>query len=326
MKKLYTLTLLALVTISAYSRPTDIVTTWWGNWSQASNWSLGRIPKNGDSVVVPLGYAIVFDVATSFTNLDITVNGNLTLQTTMTLDNQSTVTLAGGAQINAWGASRTTEIIVLDGVHKFDQTNTAKIWGAGLASTLSGVAPNGFTLASLPVVFSSFYATRNNDNVVLTWATEQESDNSNFEIQRSTDGTSWTVAAIVMGAGTSATAMQYSYTDKNVTAAVVYYRIRQVDFDGHYEYSVVKTVRNNEATPATKVYVANQQVNIEFNQPVSGDLTVRLFNANGQLLAQQNYGASQYKLSLGAAGKTTGVYIVQVSNNKGWSESARVLF
>ncbi|MBS1563852.1 MAG: hypothetical protein JST39_05655 [Bacteroidetes bacterium] len=324
MKQLYTtLTLVILAAFTAQSRPVNTVTTWWGNWSAASNWSLGRVPHNGDSIVVPSGKGIVFDVAASYTNLDINVLGNLTIEAAMTLDNQSSVTLAGQAQINAWGASRTAEIIVIGGVHKFDQTNTARIWGAGLANNLSGVAPNGFSMTSLPVTFSSFYAVRSNNKVMLTWGTAQEINNNNFEIQRSLDGSNWKVIALVMGAGTTNTAMQYSYTDNNLAAAAVaYYRIRQVDFDGNYTYSIVKSVRSEETAPATKVYAANNAINVEFNKAIEGSFTVRLFNTNGQLLAQQSFSQAQYKLTMNTGGK--GIFVVQVADSKGWTETTRV--
>src|SRR3954462_10891490 len=90
MKQIYTALLLTLVTLSAQSRTLNTVTTYWGDWSIKGNWSLNRVPQDGDSIVVPAGYAIVLNKNTSFTNVYINVLGNLTLQKTLTLDNQST--------------------------------------------------------------------------------------------------------------------------------------------------------------------------------------------------------------------------------------------
>ncbi|HSC40351.1 MAG TPA: G8 domain-containing protein, partial [Chitinophagaceae bacterium] len=222
MKQIYTITLLTLLALSAQSRPVNTVTTWWGDWSVKGNWSLNRTPQNGDSIVIPAGYAIVLDKNASFTSLYINVMGNLTLQKTMTLDNQSTVKVALGGQINRWGASPTTEIIILDGKHKFDQNDPARINGFAVANSTTGTSPNGFSMnASLPVTFCSFYAVKNNSDILLTWSTAQEFNNNNFEIQRSTDGSNWAVIALVMGAGNSSTTSQYSYTDKNNASATV---------------------------------------------------------------------------------------------------------
>jgi len=325
MKQIYTMLLLTLVTLSAQSRTVNTVTTWWGDWSTKGNWSLNRLPQSGDSVVIPAGYAIVVDKNISFTNLYINVMGNLTLQKTLTLDNASTVLVPTGGQINAWGADRTKEIIVLGGVDKFNQTNSSRFDGFGIANSISSTAPNGFSLTSLPVTFSSFYAVKNNNNVMLTWSTAQEFNNNNFEIQRSTDGSNWNVIAVIMGAGTSTSTMQYSYTDKNVNAAVMYYRIRQVDFDNKSAYSIVKTIRGSEAAPVTKVYAASNAVNIEFNKAVAGNITVRIINANGQLMAQQNFGQSAYRITMNTNGKGAGLYVIQVSDNQGWSESTKLI-
>jgi len=325
MKQVYTLLLLTLVTIAAYSRPVNTVTTWYGSWSTKSSWSLNRVPQGGDSVVVPAGMTIVADEAISLNNLYINVRGILTIKKTLTLDNASTLLVATGGQINRWAADAKKEIIVLGGVNKFDQTNASTINGFAIASSATGVAPAGFSANSaLPVTFAGFYATKNNNDVVLTWSTAQELNNNNFEIQRSADGSSWSVIAVVMGMGTSNTLTQYSYTDKNNTAATAYYRIRQVDFDGNFEFSTVKVIRGSEATPVTKVYASSNNINIEFNKAITGNVTVRVLNTNGQLLAQQNFAQANYRITMNSNGKSAGLYVVQVTDGKGWSESTKL--
>ncbi len=328
MKQIYTLTLLTLLALTAHStpgRPVNTVTTWWDNWSKASSWSLNRVPANGDSIVIPAGKAIVFDVANTYSNLYINNLGNLTIQQTMTLNSTSTVMVASGGQINAWGANRSIEIITIGNVNKFDQTNAARYNGYGFANKITGVAPNGFsTNSSLPVTFSSFYATKNGSDVQLSWSTAQEFNNNNFEIQRSTDGSNWTVIALVMGMGTTTTTTRYSYTDKNMTAATVYYRIRQVDMDGKFEYTDVKTIHSNEAAAVAKIYAANNMVNIEFNAATTGTVTARMFNTNGQLVAEQRFQQAQYRITLNTYGKGAGLYVIEVSDSKGWSQTAKL--
>ncbi|HSC36723.1 MAG TPA: T9SS type A sorting domain-containing protein, partial [Chitinophagaceae bacterium] len=98
----------------------------------------------------------------------------------------------------------------------------------------------------------------------------------------------------------------------------------QVDFDGKFEYSTVKVIRSNEAAPITKVYASGSNINIEFNKPVTGNIAVRILNTNGQLVAQQNFQQSQYLIQVTAAGKGAGLYVIQVSDGKGWSESTKL--
>lgn len=329
MKQVYIL--LAFVTISLASfagRPVNALKndSWWVNWSDASAWTLNRVPANGDSVVITKDHGVVFDVARSYTNLYINVIGTMSVMSTMTLDAQSVVSIATGGRIYRFGAHPTTEIIIIDGKKKFDENSSSNVYGYNVANKNTGISPLGFSSnpVVLPVLFKSFYATKNNSNVVLNWSTAQEFNNNNFEIQRSTDGVNWNVVAVMLGAGTSYTEKQYSYTDKNVTAAVVYYRIRQVDMDSKYTYSTVKTIRSNEATPVTKVYAAGKNVNVEFNSAVKDNVVVRIITTNGQVIAQQSYQQPSYKITLNT-NSNAGVYLVQVTDGKEWSEVTKVM-
>jgi len=329
MKHVYIL--IAFVTLSLATMAAPTYTTiklksnsWWVNWSSPTVWDLNRVPANGDSVVIPAGLGVVFDVAASYTNMYINVLGTMSVKKTMTLDAQSVVNIAPGGRIYRFGASPTTEIIVLGGVKKFDENSSSNIWGFGVANSSTGVSPNGFSVIALPVLFKSFYAVKNNNNVVLNWVTSQEFNNNSFEIQRSADGVNWNVISIMLGAGTSYTEKQYSYTDKAVNASVVYYRIRQVDLDGKYTYSTVKTIRSNETAPVAKVYAAGKDVNVEFNSAVNSNVTVRVLNTNGQVLSQQNFQQPSYKVTLHTTANT-GVYVVQITDGKEWSEVTKVM-
>jgi hypothetical protein len=96
------------------------------------------------------------------------------------------------------------------------------------------------TISATPIAFSSFYAIQNNSGVLLTWSTLREADNNNFEIQRSTDGTHWTVIVIVLGMGDASTTSHYHFTDKNGATATTYYRIRQVASGNRMVYTTAK--------------------------------------------------------------------------------------
>ena len=96
-------------------------------------------------------------------------------------------------------------------------------------------------LALLPVELSRFDADVIKDKVVLKWRTESEIDNRGFEIQRSYDGSSWRSLDFVSGGGTTHQVRNYQYDDYP-NPGHVYYRLRQVDWNGKFELSVVKTV------------------------------------------------------------------------------------
>lgn len=70
----------------------------------------------------------------------------------------------------------------------------------------------------------------------VTWSTASELNNDHFDIERSSDGYEFESISLIKGAGTSNDISDYSYVDEEVPSGTVYYRLKQVDFDGRYEY------------------------------------------------------------------------------------------
>ncbi|OQP40332.1 hypothetical protein A4D02_15550 [Niastella koreensis] len=324
MKQIYSIIAILFISVaSVQARPVITFTSWWGNWSDASNWDLNRIPTYGDSIVIPSGKGVVFDKNDTLANVYIKVKGTLAVAQKMRLSANSVVELTG--IIYSWNVNRNNEFISIGGVNKFDKKANLYIYGPGFAASTSGVSPNGFNLSTLPVLFNSFYATKSNNNILLNWSTAMEHNNKNFEVQRSFDGSTWTVIAIMLGAGNSDDITQYSYTDKNMTAAVAYYRIRQVDIDGKSEYSTVKTIRSNETNPAAKIYASGNTVNIEFNQEIKNPVTVRIIDMNGRVMGQKDNQQASYKITMSLNNHITGMYIVQLNDNAGYNEVKKVI-
>lgn len=326
MKQIYTL--IAILFISFSAAQAKMVITFnssYGDWSKASNWDLNRVPKNGDSIVIPLNNTVVFDKSDTLADVYIKVMGGLTIQKKMRLGGVSVIELTGTGTLNALNVQRNVEVIVMNGVIKYDENAPLSIYGPAFATSNSGVSPNGFNLTVLPVVFNGFFVTRNNNNIVLNWSTAQESNSSNYEVQRSFDGANWSTIAIMMGAGTSNTVQQYSFTDKNMTAAVAYYRIKQVDIDGRYEYSTVRSIRASEAAASTRIYAAGNTVNIEFNKEVKNPITVRIVNMNGQVIGQRTYQQAAYRIAMNMNNSVSGAYIVQLNDNEGWNEVKKIV-
>jgi hypothetical protein len=101
-----------------------------------------------------------------------------------------------------------------------------------------------FTLASatlanpLPVELTSFTASLTKSGTgLLEWRTESELNNDRFEIERSENGIDFTSLGSVDGAGTSNQVHDYQFEDKEPIFTLVYYRLKQIDFDGDSEYS-----------------------------------------------------------------------------------------
>lgn len=185
-----------------------------------------------------------------------------------------------------------------------------------------GVSYSGLTV--LPVKLISFTAKYDKETVNLEWATATEVNNSHFEVQRSLNKTDWTIQGTVKGNGNSSSIIKYSFDDKvGKMTGEIYYRLKQIDFDGKSELSNVRVVSlNNTKVNIGKVYPnpANDFVKVNIN--TDGDYTIILHDINGKELVRQE-GTSSIE-TLDVAEYPTGVYFVKIQNDE-VNESHRIV-
>jgi len=125
---------------------------------------------------------------------------------------------------------------------------------ATVATVMSG------TTSVFPVEWLSFTAkATSKDQVDLHWATASETNNEIFLIERTTDGQSFQVLGTLPGKVSSTERQDYYFTDDKLPVSpVVTYRIKQVDFDGQYSYSALRSVPLTNATKASIRWLAQQ--------------------------------------------------------------------
>ena len=327
MKQLYITLLTLLAGITAFATTDKAVgnnRTWDG--STTSTWNLGRVPQDNDTIFIPAHDTIdVADPNIQLNGVVIMVYGALTFSNgKLKLDNNSRVIVELGGEIVGSGAN---DQISIGGVFKFKGNGTPVI-GYSYADNTTGTYPNGFTPSSsvaLPVIFQSFYIAREGNNVQLSWSTINELNNNHFIVEKSTNTHSWSQLATIQGAGSSASVNSYAYTDKNITDAVVYYRIRQTDMSGSAYYSAIRFMNNDGIEKAANIYTSSKQtIIIDFNSEVKNNVTVQIVNMSGQVIVRQHYGQASYQLTLNMVGAGSGVYAVKVSDGNGWSEVKKI--
>jgi hypothetical protein len=127
--------------------------------------------------------------------------------------------------------------------------------------------------------------------VDLFWITEAMAGNDHFEVERSFDQASFSTIGMVLGAQSkSGISDLYSFRDATAALAdhkVIYYRLKQVDIDGKFTYSVIKTVRINTAVKAFVQVSPNpymDKLNVNFVSDQSGKAEVRLMSASGRIV------------------------------------------
>ncbi|WKN46060.1 T9SS type A sorting domain-containing protein [Tunicatimonas pelagia] len=149
-----------------------------------------------------------------------------------------------------------------------------KLFSAVAISFSENVVTMGSTTAAnpLPVEFLEFTAEAQRFSVLLKWKTASEENNDFFEVQRSKDGKSWEAIGVVDGAGNSTTVLSYSYKDENPLVGTIYYRLRQVDFDGRFEHSKTASVEVDGFSPLN-TSVLDIRV---FPNPTKGVITLQV--------------------------------------------------
>ncbi|MCH7965016.1 MAG: T9SS type A sorting domain-containing protein [Bacteroidetes bacterium] len=184
----------------------------------------------------------------------------------------------------------------------------------------------------LPVELSSLSAIIKESVVILNWNTETEVNNYGFEIQRSIQTGKWDLLGFVEGHGNSNSLKEYSFTDAEVNSSgIYYYRLKQIDNDGSFEFS--KTIEVNFNLPArfelSQNYPNpfNPSTTISFNLPKSGVATLKVYNIMGEeikTLVEGYREAGIYTVKFKAEGHPSGMYLYRLSTN-GFTETKKML-
>ena len=179
--------------------------------------------------------------------------------------------------------------------------------------------------APLPVVLVSFEAQRTGLAATLSWATASETGSDYFAVERSTDGQAFAEIGRVASHGTTTQARTYQLADANLTrygAALVYYRLRQVDLNGTIAYSTVRTVAVPAASGAGLTAQAYPNpapaasVQLALAAPAAGAATLSVTDALGRpvLARQLRLEAGANSLALPEAAQwPSGVYVLRVT-------------
>lgn len=168
------------------------------------------------------------------------------------------------------------------------------------------VTYDGVPCTVLPVELLDFSASCNNSETVISWTTMSEINNDYFTIEKSKDAVEFSPIATVVGSGNSNAKVKYSYIDENVNSDVVYYRLKQTDFDGTVNYH--KTIAINCKDNKIRIY-PNPTSDYIYIDPISSkNVSIELYNYLGKLVSIYDSSESN-KLKLP---ETKGLYFLKV--------------
>ena len=180
----------------------------------------------------------------------------------------------------------------------------------------------GQRMGVVPIVLASFsgYWDHVDDINVLNWVTSSEINNEYFEIQRTFEkGSSFVSLGRIEGAGTSTSERSYSFNDENIGLnGLYYYRLKQIDYDGGFDYSDIIVIDVNRFKSATsQVYPnpAKDVINVDMNIAHDGEIKASLYDINGKKVRSwpaQKRGPGSQLLSLDTRHLPDGTYLLSV--------------
>lgn len=226
----------------------------------------------------------------------------------------------GGSQEDyGWSVAASGSDIYVGG--NFRQTANFNNPSASGSNELSTIAIPGdafvavYSIAALPIELLSFKGQHTERGNLLTWTTASETQNKGFDIETSKDGIRFDKIGFVDGNGTRSQVQNYRFEDSSPLESagkVVYYRLKQLDFDGNFDYSNIISIYTNSKNLAgvfpnrgRGIFTLTGVKNIE-------DETFTIVNSVGQTLPVNIQNNGQFDMS----SFPPGIYYLRIASSR----------
>ncbi len=196
-----------------------------------------------------------------------------------------------------------------------------RFYGWGASSSTGTFSINDFTFngsTPLPIELISFTAFKSIGQISLLWQTASEINNDFIAIEKSTNGTTFREIGTVQGKGTSYEVNDYYFNDESPAPGLNYYRLKQVDFDGNFEYSKVVSVNFDGGKGQVKLFptVASYEIQVRFPAPTQEAGTIQVFDQSGKLVKRVSFDSELTDFPISVEEFQRGVYFVKVQNGQ----------
>lgn len=194
------------------------------------------------------------------------------------------------------------------------------------ATNLSGVTvctslPSAATIVvngTLPLNLLSFNGAWVNEQVVLSWETEEERNTESFVVEKSLDGNQFQTLGKKDAAGNSDHRIAYSFTDITAPVHLAYYRLKMLDRDGKFSYSRIVVMRRVERSEV-KLWPNpfRSAINISYKSETATVIEMRITDVSGKLLIAQRFNVNKGNNQLQSAQLhqlSSGTYFVTITD------------
>lgn len=152
------------------------------------------------------------------------------------------------------------------------------------------VAFSSFEDSSLEVDLVNFEISQKEEDVILEWTTAVEINNEEFVIERSQNGIEFQEIGRVQGAGNSTETIHYLFVDRSPFDGIAYYRLKQIDLDGHVSYSEVKVIVIENKVENTRYLLypnpLPQGENLFIDSNNDSEISIQIINPLGKIIFQ----------------------------------------
>lgn len=245
--------------------------------------------------------------------------------------------------------SKNHGFIVGDGV--YETTNSGNTWqeilelrNIGLQKFHSPKNYIGYSVGNLglvykyidttivPVELNSFSANVDGNYVELNWSTSSELNNSGFQVEKSFDKETWFNIGFVDGSGTTTNVNHYSFIDNEIISDIQFYRLKQIDYDGSYEYSKVIEVNSEFNISSYHLFQNypnpfNSSTIIDYQVSVKSLVNISLCDIKGEKileLVNDEKEKGLYTTALTNNRLPSGVYLVRMITSTGYSAVIKI--
>lgn len=183
-----------------------------------------------------------------------------------------------------------------------------------------GAAQTFTTLGTvLPIAGVDFKARRLGNNVIVGWSTQSEQNSDHFDVERSYDGITFTRIGEVQAAGYSTYVQNYQFTDANAARSMIFYRLKMVDRDAGYKFSIISVVAKSDGVKQDFLLYPNpavSNVSIVLNNPAVEDMQLQVINQSGQVVKTARLNKGTQLMTLNVSELPKGIYTIAVRNGE----------
>jgi hypothetical protein len=265
------------------------------------------VPPN--TLTVPVGYNSV-NLKWSIERVSGTVNAGLTFQWNSVNENAGFGVIRPACAVFSQNGTTWTNLTPTSGATSVGTEHKKSVTSVSAFTTFAVFA----SASLLPVEMTAFTGKQIGNRAQLSWSTASEKDNQGFEIERNREGGQFVSIGFVKSKNLTNSSTDYEFWDNNFDKTD-YYRLKTTDLDGKETYSKTITIENKSKTSEITLFpnpiLRGSNLNIQCSpNTIVDDVSVEVYNANGQLMRQQRGIAPIHTEFWGS-----GVYFVKIVNN-----------